>query len=63
MPIEKLEIDADEKAPKVEKAEALKWIVDTVQFTKTCAKCGATMRGWAYREKFDYCPKCGTKMA
>ena len=38
------------------------WIMDEANFAKTCEKCGAVIRGaWAFREKFDYCPKCGAK--
>ena len=36
-----------------------KWIKNQYDFTKTCESCGAVMRGWAYREPFKYCPKCG----
>ena len=38
-----------------------KWIVNEAEGSKKCEACGAVMRGWAYRELFDYCPKCGKK--
>ena len=37
-----------------------RWILNA-NHTKTCEACGETMFGWAYREKFAYCPKCGAK--
>ena len=38
------------------------WINDDAVGTKTCDVCDAVMRGWAYRELFNFCPKCGTRM-
>lgn len=53
----------EEVKPKVTfKPISSKWVKDEVQATKTCEACGAVMRGWAYREKFLYCPMCGAKM-
>lgn len=39
-----------------------KWLDDKFAGIKTCDACGAQMRGWAYREKFKYCPMCGVEM-
>ena len=43
------------------KEKTFKWIKDEINGTKTCENCGSTMRGWAYREIFNYCPKCGAR--
>lgn len=51
-----------EQNVKTEEIVHYKWIDNRAEGIKTCEKCGAAMRGWAYREKFDYCPKCGEKM-
>ena len=40
-------------------AKGTKWIRNEAEGTKKCDACGAVMRGWAYREPFKYCPKCG----
>ena len=40
-------------------ANGTKWIRNEAEGTKKCDACGAVMRGWAYREPFQYCPKCG----
>ena len=40
-----------------------RWIRDTINATKTCEACGSVMRGWAYRETFNFCPKCGKRTA
>lgn len=40
-------------------AKGTKWIRNQAEGTKQCDACGAVMRGWAYREPFKYCPKCG----
>lgn len=37
------------------------WIMDEASASKKCDACGAVMKGWAYRELFLYCPKCGTR--
>ncbi len=39
-----------------------KWIRNEALGNKTCEACGAIMRGWAYREVFNYCPKCGNRV-
>lgn len=52
------ETKAEEKKP-TKGAKGTRWIADNALFTKTCEACGATMLGWAYREPFQYCPKCG----
>ena len=46
----------------VEDRPRYKWIRDELNATKTCEMCGGVMRGWAYREVFNYCPKCGNRM-
>lgn len=55
--------------PAVEKVEAgepeqkvYKWIKDMAVGTKKCENCGAVMRGWAFREPFNYCPRCGEEI-
>ena len=40
-----------------------KWEKNEFEATKKCQKCGAVMRGWAYRQEFKYCPMCGEKLA
>ena len=62
----KPKIEKIEEEQKVEtnlkKPEVLsKWIIDEVNATKTCEICGAVMRGWAFREKFNFCPMCGNR--
>ena len=53
------DVGAGEKEPTW---KSYKWIIDKINFTKTCEACGAVMKGWAYREKFYYCPICGIKI-
>ena len=55
-PIEEV---VDTKASKA--SNVTKWIKDEALATKTCEACGAVMRGWAFREKFAFCPMCGAK--
>ena len=67
--MEKMEVSKDivekeimkEITPKAEKVnpKGTKWIKNLIDGTKKCESCGAVMRGWAYREPFAYCPKCG----
>ena len=49
----------DTKASKA--SNVTKWIKDEALATKTCEACGAVMHGWAFREKFAFCPMCGAK--
>lgn len=44
---------------KTKSAKGTKWIKDEAIGTKQCESCGAVMRGWAFREPFQFCPKCG----
>ena len=69
--MEKLDLDTIEEtvvtpiASEVESEpedKAYHWVNNVYEFTKTCEKCGAVMRGWAYRQDFPYCPMCGTKL-
>lgn len=61
--VEKMEVEknVEEVAVKEEKAtqNGTTWIKNVD--TKVCEACGAIMRGWAFREPFAYCPKCGAK--
>ena len=50
------------EAVMVKKENTATWLIDTGKGEKKCSACGAIMHGWAYREKLDYCPKCGAKM-
>lgn len=47
------------KAGEPDTPKGTKWIPNKIEGTKMCESCGAVMRGWAYREPFKYCPKCG----
>lgn len=55
------EVEKPVSKPKKEKTS--KWVKNEAVGTKACEACGAVMRGWAFREDFQYCPKCGAKMA
>ena len=56
--VEKIE-QAEPKTRKAEKRKTGEWIIDKEH--KTCSACGAVMLGWAYREPFKFCPKCGSQ--
>lgn len=52
----------EEVAKKVKaSARSMEWVIDNATTTKKCSACEAIMRGWAHREVFNYCPKCGAK--
>lgn len=63
--MEKMEIEnaVEESALKAGEpetgAKGTKWIRNDTEGTKMCDACGAVMRGWAFREPFQFCPKCG----
>ena len=50
----------DNGIPCIPTKAGTKWIVKS-NGTKICEACGAVMMGWAFREKLNYCPKCGAK--
>lgn len=58
-PSENIEVSDSEINVKTEPPKQMKWIKNQAEATKQCDACGAFMRGWAYREPFQYCPKCG----
>ena len=47
---------------KITKKPIKAWLVDEYKATKKCPDCGAEMHGWAFRQKFVYCPFCGTEL-
>lgn len=63
-PMEQKKTIPDVAETKPENSNSLRpthWIINQADGTKQCESCGAVMRGWAYREPFDYCPKCGKR--
>lgn len=58
--VEKIEVAEEVKEVKKEAPKSTRWIMNP-NHTKTCEACGAIMFGWAFREPFEYCPKCGAK--
>lgn len=57
--VEKIEVTEEKEVVK-EAPKTTRWIMNP-NHTKTCEACGAIMFGWAFREPFEYCPKCGAK--
>ena len=61
-PVTEAEKAVVEPVEEIQPKEYSKWLKDEQKWQKTCEKCGAVMRGWAYRENFKYCPMCGVEM-
>lgn len=51
----------EEPVKKAKSARSMEWVIDKKTGAKQCSACEAIMRGWAHREVFNYCPKCGAK--
>ena len=59
-------IDVEEKKAEIVEEET-KYIKNTAEWivtadAKKCSICGAEMRGWAFRQNFNYCPMCGMRI-
>ena len=63
--IEKMELSPEPAQEKQEKQEPkkvkTKWIVIEDTATKKCSACNGELRGWAYHQKFKFCPFCGAQ--